>query len=296
MTVIEIDVHSSPDVVCVLGDPYVVQDGRRVVVPEGCKRLLSFVALQHGRVDRRQAAGTLWPEGSDDRASGNLRSTMWRLRCAGIDVLESDKLSIFLRDRATTDLDEFCSWADRLTSGSATDVDLHVPGWTTTVTELLPGWYDEWVIFERERIRQRMLHALEALSCRLRAAGRCAEAVEAAMSAVAVEPLRESAQRVLAEAHVAEGNYVEARRTYQRYRELLRHELGVEPSAVFQSWLRSAVLSQQAPTGRTTTGRTATGATTRVVASGPAARVALRAVPGSARVVPEPARAAAPRR
>jgi hypothetical protein len=79
------------------GRSYVMQGGRRYVVPEGCKRLLAFVALQGGRADRRHAAGSLWPDGSEDRASGNLRSALWRLRCAGIDVLESDKVSIYLR-------------------------------------------------------------------------------------------------------------------------------------------------------------------------------------------------------
>jgi DNA-binding SARP family transcriptional activator len=94
--------------------------------------------------------------------------------------------------------------------------------------DLLPGWYDDWVIFEREGIRQRLLHALETLSRRL-AAGRHAEAVEAAISAVGADPLRESANRVLVEAHFAEGNLVEARRAYDRYRGIVGRELGVEP-------------------------------------------------------------------
>ena len=41
---------------------------------------------------------------------------------------------------------------------------------------------------------------------------------EAAMFAVGIEPLRESAQRVLIEAHLAEGNLVEARRAFVTYR------------------------------------------------------------------------------
>ncbi|SEI83139.1 AfsR/SARP family transcriptional regulator [Demequina mangrovi] len=227
------------DVVCLLGNPTVMQGGRRYAVPEGCKRVLAFVALQHGRVDRRHAAGSLWPDGSEGRAAGNLRSALWRLRGAGITVLESDKASIYLREHTTTDLDELCGWADRLIDGTAVEADLRVPDWTSTVAELLPGWYDEWVIFERERIRQRMLHALEVLSCTLRRVGRYGEAIDAAMDAVAVEPLRESAHRVLAEAHVAEGNIVEARRTFLRYRDLVRRELGVEPSTAFRAWLQN---------------------------------------------------------
>lgn len=233
------------DIVYLLGDPYVVQGGRRCAVPEGCKRLLAFVALRGRRVDRRHAAGSLWPDGSEGRASGNLRSALWRLRGAGIEVLESDKVSIYLRERTITDLGSLCEWADRLIAGVASDSDLHVPDWTTTVAELLPGWYDEWVIFERERIRQRMLHALELLSCLLRDSGRYGEAIDAAMNAVAVEPLRESAHRAVVEAHIAEGNFVEARRAFLNYRDLARRELGVEPSLAFQAALRPKAVAAQ---------------------------------------------------
>jgi DNA-binding SARP family transcriptional activator len=93
--------------------------------------------------------------------------------------------------------------------------------------ELLPGWYDDWVLVERERMRHRVLHALEALSRLLRSAGRCAEAVEVALMAVNAEPLRESAQRELLESHLAEGNWVEGRRSYQSYCDRLSRELGV---------------------------------------------------------------------
>ena len=53
-----------------------MRDGRRLNVPEGSKRLLAFVALHSGRVHRWQTAGTLWPDGSDERAAGNLRSAV----------------------------------------------------------------------------------------------------------------------------------------------------------------------------------------------------------------------------
>ena len=95
---------------------------------------------------------------------------------------------------------------------------------------MLPGWYDEWVIFERERLRQRLLHAMESLTRHLISRGLLADAIEVATTAVGVEPLRESAQRVLIEAHMAEGNLVEARRAYMAYHELLATELGVSPS------------------------------------------------------------------
>ena len=103
--------------------------------------------------------------------------------------------------------------------------------------DLLPGFYDDWVLMERERIRQRILHALEALSENLTAAGRFADAIEAAMLATSAEPLRESAQRTLIRAHVAEGNLTEACRSYRAYHELMHRELGVTPSGDFAASL-----------------------------------------------------------
>jgi len=74
------------------------------------------------------------------------------------------------------------------------------------------------------------LHALENLARRLSAVGRHSDAIQAALAAIRLEPLRESAHRTLIEVHLAEGNRSEAHRQFQRCRRLLRDELGVEPS------------------------------------------------------------------
>lgn len=227
--------HPDDPVVCMFGGPYVKAGGRRHQVPEGSKQLLAFVALRRRRVDRRHVAGTLWPSGSEERAAGNLRSALWRLRRAGIDVLLADKRSLALRADVLVDVHVVDQWATRLISGKASAADLAVPPFWADVLEFLPGWYDDWVLMERERLRQKMLHALEEMSRRLAGAGRFADAVEAAILAISAEPLRESAQRVLIEAHVAEGNMSEARRIWQDYRNLVHRELGVDPSGDLQA-------------------------------------------------------------
>lgn len=222
------DTGAASTSVRLFGGPYVDVGGERREIPEGSKRLLVFVVLRRGRVDRRHAAGVLWPGGTEERAAGNLRSALWRLRCAGIDVLEIDKLSLSLRDDVGVDLEDAVAWAMGLISGSATPTELtHDSAWTDAL-DLLPGWYDDWAVIERERVRQRTLQALEALVRLLVGAGRCAEAVDVALAAVGVEPLRESAQRALAAAHLAEGNRVEAMRCISAYGKLLRRELGEE--------------------------------------------------------------------
>jgi DNA-binding SARP family transcriptional activator len=62
--------------------------------------------------------------------------------------------------------------------------------------------------------------------------------VEAALEAVTVEPLRESAHAALIRAHLAEGNRAEAARQFQQLRQLLRKELDEEPSWLVSDLLR----------------------------------------------------------
>ncbi|WP_214406933.1 AfsR/SARP family transcriptional regulator [Pseudonocardia lacus] len=220
----------SGTVLHLFGGPYVTVDGCRREIPEGSKRLLVLVALHRRRVERRHAAGLLWPIGSDERAAGNLRSALWRLRGAGIDLLVVDRCSLRLRADVAVDLEATSDWARRLVAGTAGPEDCTLPPSWSDALDLLPGWYDDWALVERERLRQRVLHAMEALCGRLVDVGRFGEAVEVAMAAVAVDPLRESAQRALLLAHLAEGNTVEGTRCLRSYRELLRRELGVEPT------------------------------------------------------------------
>jgi DNA-binding SARP family transcriptional activator len=227
--------HREATVVHLFAGPYVTVGADHRDVPEGSKQLLAFVALRRRRVERRQAAGTLWPFGDDDRAAGNLRSALWRLRRAGIDVLAADKWSLALGADVLVDVHLTEQWATRLIEGRPGACDLAVSPSLVDALSLLPGFYDDWALMERERIRQRVLHALEALSERLATAGRFADAIEAAMLATSAEPLRESAQRALIKAHVAEGNLTEARRSYRAYHDLMGRELGIVPPDGFSA-------------------------------------------------------------
>jgi DNA-binding SARP family transcriptional activator len=47
---------------------------------------------------------------------------------------------------------------------------------------------------------------------------------------VDIEPLRESAHKAVIQIHLHEGNRIEAIRQFRLYRNLLQHELGIEPS------------------------------------------------------------------
>ncbi|MEV6628550.1 bacterial transcriptional activator domain-containing protein [Amycolatopsis sp. NPDC051114] len=102
----------------------------------------------------------------------------------------------------------------------------------------MPEWSDnEWVLLEQEQYHQLRLYALEALAKRLTTAGRHGEAVAAGLAAVRAEPLRESAHRVLVDAHLAAGNRASARHQYEQCRRTLLEELGLEPSDALRGLL-----------------------------------------------------------
>lgn len=233
-----------------LAGPYVRFGDVEREVPDGSQRLLVYVALRRGRVDRRTVAGTLWPAGCEERASGNLRSALWRLKRAGIDVVRSDKRNLWTDPALAVDVDILGSWASRLLDGSANQTDLAIRCTCADSVELLPGWYEDWLLLERERLRQRLLHALEALSGRLVDVGRIAEGLDVALGVVAADPLRESSQRVLMRAHIAEGNWAEVRRSFDAYTQLLRTELGIEAAdGLFEDLTGSVLVALGKPAG-----------------------------------------------
>jgi DNA-binding SARP family transcriptional activator len=135
------------------------------------------------------------------------------------------------------DVRELSDWAQRVRSPHIGIENAMLPPGGLR-GDLLPGWYDDWVLLERERVRQLRLHTLEALAVRLAAMGRLADALEAAYEAMRAEPLRESAHRTVVRVHLTEGNLAEAIRAYDLFREMLWDELGARPSELMSQLLR----------------------------------------------------------
>lgn len=204
--------------------------------PLSAQRVLAILALSGRAVRRSYVAGNLWSEASETRAAGSLRSALWRIRQIHPHLVNVDAGCIRIDPAVTVDVQVLEQRARRLVAGEANAEEVTVPDLSG---ELLPDWYEDWVVLERERLRQLGMHALEALARALSAAGRHGEAVEAAMTAIKSEVLRESAHRVLIEVHVAEANVSEALRHYDLYRSILRRDLGLEPSVALTTLVES---------------------------------------------------------
>ena len=161
----------------------------------GSRRLLVFLAL-HDRVATRSAiAGTLWPEASDHHAGDSLRSALSRLQSPTRGVIRAVSGGLSLAETVDIDLRDARALAQRLLESGASPSasDLSAAALETFSLELLPGWYDDWVVAEAEDWHQLRVNALEALAQHLTRRGDLALATGAARAAIRAEPLRESA-------------------------------------------------------------------------------------------------------
>jgi DNA-binding SARP family transcriptional activator len=192
------------------------------------QRLVTLLAVRSRQLLRAYAAGTLWPEASEERAHASLRSTLWRIHRFGDGIVEASGGCLRLGSAVGVDLHESEALAHRVLGGTdptVLDVDP-----SPLLGDLLPDWYEDWVLLEQERFRQLRLCALDAQCERLMHAGRFNEALGVGLAALSAEPLRESAHRALVRIHLAAGNAGEALRQYRLCRRLLAEQLGITPS------------------------------------------------------------------
>lgn len=206
------------------------------------QRLVVFLLLNRRPLTREQVAFTLWPDGPESWALGVLRRALSDLRAVlnspghGEWILATDTALQWNRDAPCwIDVDAF---QDAVIQGTPSAlhraIDLYV-------ADLLVEWEDEWVVAERERLRQLRAVALRRLAEHYRALGRHPTAIALARQLVAHDPLVEPAHRDLISLLYASGDRAGALSAYEQLRELLDDELGVEPMTETQA-LRAAIV------------------------------------------------------
>lgn len=201
--------------------------GASVSVGSRQQRLITALALM-GQRPRSYLAGLLWPESGDQQAAGSLRSTVFKVRHQLPGLLCDSLDPIGLWPGMTVDVRRLRRHAELVRTGSILDAGFEE---LLFRAELLPGWYDDWVIFEQERLRALRVATLEAIARQHLERDEADAAVVAAQQAAAIEPLRESAHALIISAQIHAGNTAAAYRTLDEFRCRLRDELGLEPSA-----------------------------------------------------------------
>jgi predicted ATPase/DNA-binding SARP family transcriptional activator len=221
-----------------LGQFEVLLDGRRLAIPtRNAQSLFAYLVLNAGKAHRREKlAGLLWPDSSEENARSNLRHELWRLRKAFETAAEayflSDDLTIAFTPQGAYSLD-----VQRLESASleGSTADGLIEALSTYRGELLPGFYDEWLLVERDRLYALFEAKIARLLEILQTEGRWAEVLDWGMRWIAVGQWPEPAYRALMSAYASTGDMSKAVATYERFTQGLDKDLGVKPSEQTQA-------------------------------------------------------------
>src|SRR5574339_758116 len=218
-----------------LGQFDVRLDGKRIVISSRAgQSLLAYLAMTAGTPHRREKlAGTLWPDSSEENARKNLRQELWRIRKAipAQNLPEAD--AYLIADEYTLTFNRDADyWLDvSLLENSDPDIQALTSSLSLYQGELLPGFYDDWVVLERERLQTLFESKMEQLVEKLVESERWTAVQEQCERWLSLGFVSESAYRALMLAHNARGDMAKVSAIYQRCVEDLQDHFGVEPSA-----------------------------------------------------------------
>ena len=194
--------------------------------------LLAYLALHAGKPQpREQLATLLWQDSPEAQARNSLRQTLFRLRRALPDAALSvtGAAATLEPDRLDLDVRRFEALAAERTAAALAEAAGLYAG------DLLAGFaaptpaFDEWLVIERERLRQRMVEVFTALLAIQMKDAAPEGAIGTALALLAHDPAQEIAHRALMQLFARTGRYGDALRQYQICAQALQRELGVEP-------------------------------------------------------------------
>ncbi len=196
--------------------------------------LLAFLALRPGEVQpREKLASLLWSDRGDEQARHSLRDALSGLRNA----LGDAEPSPLVADRETVNLDPAAVEVD------AVGFERLVASGTREALkkacalyrgELLEGEsirdppFEEWLFYERGKLRDLALSVFERLLTYEREAGELEKAVETAKRLLDLNPSHEKTHRTLMRLYADQGRRAAALEQYEHCRAALKRELDVE--------------------------------------------------------------------
>ena len=230
----------------ICGSVVLERAGRRTELPTGQLRtLFAFLAAdRHHAHAREELIDVLWPEDPPEAADGSLSALLSRLRRAVGDevIIGRSELRLALPFDAWVDFEVAREALDRATGSlAAGDAMVALPASHVAAViasrPFLTGLHGRWPDGMRTRLEEMFLRAHEcSAEAGLRVAGgELATAERSAQMLMERAPYRESGYRFAMAALAARGNHAEALTVYERCRETLRDELGVDPGPEIQA-------------------------------------------------------------
>jgi predicted ATPase/DNA-binding SARP family transcriptional activator len=241
-----------------LGRPRLICDGLALtadLVPLKGQALLIYLAMRGESCSRSFLADLLWSEMPEELARANLRLVLSQLRKVAATYLDANRQTIRLDPTPPFWLDT--AVLQELTSNGAAlaphdrlaqlrqALSLYRGDFLDDFHILHAPAFDEWVLVERERLRQLALTACRELVELARQQNDLAMAMTAARQALQIEPWQEEMHRQLIWLLAAAGRRGDALLQYESCRRLLVEELGVEPAAATTELYQQIKAGQQ---------------------------------------------------
>jgi len=208
------------------------------------QQLLSFLLIRRNQHHSREALATMfWEDQSTERSKKYLRQSLWHLQAAlGLPqneqssylLIEHDWLRMNPSERRWCDVEQFENAFDaaqgisptQLTEAQATQLKDAVALYRD---DLLTGWYQDWVLFERERLQNEYLLLLDKLISYSELHHEYEQSQMYAGKILRYDPAREHTHRQLMRLYYLSGDRTGALRQYERCVSALKRELGVMP-------------------------------------------------------------------
>lgn len=205
------------------------------------QELLAYLLLYRERPHHREKlAALLWEDSSPSQSKGYLRQTLWQLQSAlgeesSLLLLESDWIQIAETADLQLDVARFEQAYAQGQGIQGRDLDevqatALQEGVALYRSDLLENWYQEWCLFERERLQNTYLAMLEKLIGYCETHQRYDAGTAFATRLLRCDLAHERTYRRLMRLHYLAGNRTRALRTYRRCVAALDGELGVPPS------------------------------------------------------------------
>jgi DNA-binding SARP family transcriptional activator len=230
------------------------ENGPAISLPrKKAQALLAYLALHPEEAQPRdKLAALLWGELSDERARHGLRQCLVDLRKA-LSRLAPSALAIE-PDSVRLDPDgleiDVAAFERLVRDGALASLERATSLYRGDLLEGLgvkePA-LEEWLLAERERLRELAVTALARLLAHQARSQAAEPAVQTALRLLALDPLQEAVHRTLMRLYAGQGRRGGALRQYQVCIDVLQRELGVEPEAE-TSGLYQEIL--QAPSAR----------------------------------------------
>jgi DNA-binding SARP family transcriptional activator/tetratricopeptide (TPR) repeat protein len=203
--------------------------------------LLAFLALYSTTaVQRSEAAFKIWVDSRESQALTNLRKSLHQIRnilqSGDFIKAESHTLQLDLSQDDQIDVVEFLKQIDLAEQArAASDMDAEQSALEAASTvysgDLLPHCYDEWILPERERLRNLFIQAADRLTALLEIRQHYRDAIKQALKLLQIDNLREATYRTLIRLHALNDDRAAALNVYHTCVRVLSKELGVDPDA-----------------------------------------------------------------